>query len=143
MNVLVEASWKNMAEGGSFTLFVPLGEGRTPAVAASLKADEALDVRPVELLMAPLGRFRAALGGRFDLRFLSFELQVVFHDAGSGRSCVALGLAGDQDGRQVGPCFECSRPEGTLRLCREGDTWPARLGGDPAARAQLAAALAN
>jgi len=143
MNVLVEGAWTSMSEGGSISLFVPLGEGRTPVVAAALRADEPVDVSEIEHLMAPLGHFRAALGARFDLRFLSFELRVVFHEPRSGRSCVATGGPADPTGSQVASCFTCSRPSGPERMCRVGDAWPARLSGSPEVLAQFAAALAN
>ena len=143
MNVLVEGAWTSMAEGGSLSLFVPLGEGRTPVVAAALRADHPIDVSEIEQLIAPLGSFRAALGARFDLRFLSFELRVIFHDPRTGRSCVATGEAADPSGSQVASCFTCSRASGPENLCRLGDAWPARLGGSPEGLAQFAAALAN
>jgi hypothetical protein len=143
MTVVVEATWEGMAEGGYLKLIVPFGEARAGSVADSLKAAEPLDVRPIEALMAPLGRFRASLGGRFDLRFLSFELQLVFHDPRSARTCIARGAPGDSSGGTLAPCFECAGPEGPQQLCRQGDAWPAILKGDPAGLDQLAAALAN
>lgn len=143
MTVLVEGAWASMAEGGSLSLFVPLGEGRTPRVAAAVRAAQPVDVFEMEQLIAPLGRFRAALGARFDLRFLSFELRVVFHDPGSGRSCMATGLSADSTGGKVAPCFSCLLAAGPETMCRVGNTWPARLSGSPEGLAQFAAALAN
>jgi len=141
MNVMVECSWKSMAEGGVLSLFVPLGEGRTPELSAALRAGQPIGVESIERLMAPLGNFRAALGARFDLRFLGFALRVVFHDSRSGRSCVATGAPGAPSGREIGACFECSSPRGAVQLCREGEVWPARLSGPPEALEQLASAL--
>jgi hypothetical protein len=141
MNVMVEGSWKSMAEGGALSLFVPLGEGRTPGLSAALRAEQPIGVESIERLMGALGSFRAALGARFDLRFLGFALRIVFHDPRSGRSCVATGAAGDPSGREVGACFECSSPQGAVQLCREGEVWPARLSGPADALDQLAAAL--
>ena len=142
MKVVLEASWASMEEGGKLRLFVPFGEARSGAVAEELAAGALVDVAPIERMMQPLGRFRAALGARFDLRFLSFEIQLVFHDPNSGRPCVAAGSANDPEGREMGPCFECVLPTGTVSLCREGEAWPAALGGPTEAKAQLGAALA-
>ena len=108
-----------------------------------MRAAQPVDVFEMEQLIAPLGRFRAALGARFDLRFLSFELRVVFHDPGSGRSCMATGLSADSTGGKVAPCFSCLLAAGPETMCRVGDTWPARLSGSPEGLAQFAAALAN
>jgi hypothetical protein len=141
MNVMVECSWESMAEGGALSLFVPLGEGRTPGLSSSLRGGQPIGVESIARLMAPLGSFRAALGARFDLRFLGFALRVVFHDPRSGRSCVATGAPGDPSGREVGACFECSSPRGAVQLCRAGEVWPASLIGPADALDQLAAAL--
>lgn len=141
MSVAVEVGWGGAEEGGRFTLHVPRGESRAAALAGNIAAGEALEVGGLEPLLAPLGHFRSALAGRFDLRFLGFELQLAFQDSSSGLICRVLGESHDPEGRSVGPCFECDLETGEERLCRIGDSWPAPVEGSAAVRSALAAAL--
>ena len=143
MKVVVEVSWTSMEEGGQFRLFVPFGEARAGDLSAQILAGESIDIDPVQRMLAPLGRFRAALGARFDLRFLGFTLEVVLHDPKTGRACSAPGALNDPGGATLGRCFRCETATGSSELCREGESWPAVLSGEDSARRQLAGALAT
>ena len=143
MKVVVEVSWTSMEEGGKFRLLVPFGEARAGDLSAQILAGKSIDIAPVQRMLGPLGRFRAALGARFDLRFLGFALEVVLHDPKTGRACSAPGALNDPAGATLGSCFRCETPTGLSELCREGDSWPAVLSGEDSALHQLAGALAT
>jgi hypothetical protein len=142
MKVVVEVSWTSMEEGGKFRLFVPFGEARAGDFSSRVLAGESVEITPVQRMLAPLGRFRSALGGRFDLRFLSFALEVVLHDPETGRPCFAQGSLNDPEGGTVGRCFQCESATGTTELCGLGESWPSPLSGEDSALRQLAGALA-
>ena len=143
MNVLVEGAWEGDDLGGRISLLVPLGEARNQSVAEGVERGEQVNPAGLERLLAPLGSFRAGLAARFDLRFLSFDIELVFHDPKTGRACTVRGAENDPEGRSVAPCIRCRTAAGSESVCREGTAWPARVSGSEEALSQLVRALAD
>jgi len=129
----LEVAWDDVAKAGSITLYVPEVDTRGEAVADAIEAGEPVPADLLRPLMGTIGSYRANLGGRYDLRILSFELRLSFWDKRTGTNCWIPGAIGDSEGTEIGPCFVCLdfRAEGGhVSGCRDGDAWPAQLTGD-------------
>ncbi len=138
----LEVSWDEEAKAGTITLFVPEEDRRAEALLPALEAGGPVPADALSVLMQPLGRYRAGLAERFDLRILSFGLKLGFWDRGTGAYCTVAGDLNDPEGARIGPCFRCLLPrEGAVEVCREGDAWPAPVVGDRKAVGMLRSAL--
>jgi len=132
-SVAIEVAWDEVNKAGTITMFVPERDEHAARLIPALEAGGAVDGRSLQALIAPLGRYRAALGGRFDLRILAFNLRLSWWDRSTGSHCSGTGDFNDPDGRRLGPCFRCLEPRfGGMDLCREGEEWPGVIAGDKA-----------
>jgi len=142
-SVAVEVTWNEAEFSGAITLFVPETDHRSEALARAIAADDPVPAQRLRRLLRPLASYRSWLGGRYDLRILSFDIRLAFWDRRSGGHCSIGGELGDPEGRKIGPCFRCLNPRagGRVEACRDGDTWPAKLTGDKAVIRQVESAL--
>ena len=141
--VRVQVSWDEARKVGSMTLLMPEEERVGAPLARALIGDQPLDAGRLQPWLKALGSWRAELGNRFDLRLLAFQTRLGFWDPSTGSRCYLDGAAGDPSGATVGSCFQCLDPRTgqMLPLCREGDSWPAKVEGDKKARRMLSSAF--
>lgn len=141
-SVTVEVSWNEDKLHGVISLLVPDRADVGEAVAKQVKAGGPVDPAPLQPLMASVGAWRAELGGKFDLRLLSFETRVVFWDQQSGSRCWMSGPLNDPEGSSLADCFVCAVPAAEPeQVCRDGAAWPAPLKGSKRAVSMLGSAL--
>jgi len=143
-SVALEVVWNDVDKAGGIILYVPETDRRGEPLADAVQSGAPLDMTELSRLMGAVGRYREYLGGRYDLRILSFEMRLSFWDARLGSNCWIGGAIGDPEGTQVGPCFVCMdhRAEGGhVRACRDGDAWPAPLEGEDRALRRVRSAL--
>ncbi len=141
-SVALEVSWDETNKKGTITMFVPEQDKRAEALIPALDAEAPLPLNQLSVLMQPLGRYRAGLAERYDLRILSFHLRLGWWDRRTGSYCTVGGDVNDPDGERFGPCFRCLEPRaGAVELCRDGASWPAKIGGDPRGLRMLKSAL--
>ncbi|MCP4870569.1 MAG: hypothetical protein GY898_17840 [Proteobacteria bacterium] len=140
----LEVAWDNTEMAGTITLFVPEVDTHGEALVEAIEGKTDVPVPSLQPLLRTIGAYREYLGGRYDLRILSFELRLSFWDKRSGTNCWINGAIGDPEGNLFGPCFRCLdfRAEGGyLEACRDGEGWPAPVTGDKDARRRITSAL--
>ncbi len=141
-SVTVEVTWDDEKHLGVISLLVPDRADVGVPVADQVAAGGAVDPEPLRPLLASTGAWRAELGGKFDLRLLSFETRIVFWDQPSGSRCWMRGPDNDPTGALLSDCFVCALPTGTLEsLCRQAEAWPAPITGSRRAVSMLGSAL--
>lgn len=143
-SVALEVIWNDEEKAGGIVLYVPETDRRGERLADQVAARAPLDMTEASALMAAVGRYREYLGGRYDLRILSFEQRLSFWDARWGSSCWIGGAIGDPEGSQIGRCFVCLDPKaegGHVQACRDGDAWPAPLAGEERVLRRVQSAL--
>ncbi len=134
-SVAMDVVWDNTDLSGAIILHVPEIDTHGESVAAAMEAGEPVPAADLSPLLGTIGAYREYLGGRYDLRILSFELRLSFWDKRTGGACWATGAIGDPAGRELGPCFYCSdfRAEGgRIAACREesDEAWPGKVTGE-------------
>lgn len=141
----LEVAWDQSEMAGTITLFVPEVDVRAVPVADAIEEGTGpVAADALQPLMRTIGAYREYLGGRYDLRILSFELRLSFWDKRSGTNCSISGEIGDPEGNLVGPCFRCldfRAEDGYLTVCRDGEAWPSTVAGDDDARRRVSSAL--
>ena len=141
-SVTVEVSWNEERLHGVISLLVPDRADVGVPVSKQIAAGGAVDPAPLRTLMASVGAWRAELGGKFDLRLLSFETRIVFWDEASGSRCWMSGPLNDPEGASLADCFVCALPAAQPeRLCRDGAAWPAPITGSKRGVSMLQTAL--
>ena len=128
---------------GTITALVPDEERDGDAAAQAVADKRVVDVAGIAPWMRGLGRYRADLAERFDLRLAGFTLRLGFWDAETGQRCYAHGAINDPTGEGgFGDCFGCDHPRlGRKQLCRDEPAWPSPVAGDEEVRRMLAGAL--
>jgi len=131
-SLALDVVWSETEKAGTITLHVPESHRGGEPLAAALAAGDPVPAQELGPLLAPLGRYREALGGRYDLRILSFDIRLAFWDHGSGSYCSIGGELGDPAGQLLGACFRCLdvRAGGGVQVCRDEPAWPARVSGE-------------
>jgi len=141
-SVVLRVVWDPRDLTATITLKMPEVEPRFTALADAVAAGQVLDMDEVQPLFAAVGAYRADLGGRFDLRILSFDVRLAWSDAGSGSYCTLGGVLNDPQGTKLSPCFEClDAGNEVLRMCRTEEQWPSTLSGPQRGREMLSSAL--
>ena len=141
-SVTVEVVWTEEKHHGLISLLVPDRADVGEPVARQVDAGGPVDPAPLRSLLGSVGAWRAELGGKFDLRLLSFETRIVFWDEQTGSRCWMSGPMNDPTGLELADCFVCALPKGKMEdVCRQGDAWPAPLTGSKRAVSMLGAAL--
>ena len=146
MSVVVVVAWDGNERGGRFTLYVPGPGPGTRELASAIRSAEPVSAEPLSRLMTPLGLYRRDLAERFDIRFLSFDVQLVFLGRTGGSVCAVYGEANDPEGSGIGACFRCGSTPGAedeASVCREGESWPAVLTGEEVDLLRLAELLSG
>ena len=140
--VTVEVNWNDETHHGVISLLVPDRADVGVAVADQVAAGGLVDPSPLRPLMGSVGAWRAELGGKFDLRLLSFETRIVFWDQQSGSRCWMNGPPNDPEGSSLSDCFVCAIPAAEPEpVCRVGAAWPAPLKASKRAVSMLGSAL--
>ena len=141
-SVTVEINWNEEKHYGLISLLVPDRADVGVPVAEQIAAAGPVDPARLRALLGSVGAWRAELGGKFDLRLLSFETRIVFWDEQSGSRCWMNGPLNDPSGLLLPDCFVCALPTGTEeQLCRQGAAWPAPITGSRRAVSMLGSAL--
>ncbi len=141
-SVTIKVVWDDARSSGSIQMLVPDGEETLARVGRGLDADGTVDPAPLDPYLRALDAYRSAVGRRFDMRVLSFAIQLELWDPHSESRCLWPTQAGDAGPVTLGPAVECWEPLGKrFTIERSGDRWPAELSCTPRQRRILAGAL--
>jgi len=140
----VKVIWSPEDGVGAIQLLVPDGESSLTEAGRRLAEERWLEAEPLMPYLRAVDGYRSALGGRYDLRILSFGLALEVWDPHSESRCLWPAVQEGGEPPVLGPTLICHDPFGkTEELTRAGDTWPAKIKGDKKARAALAGALGH
>jgi len=133
----VVVAWDENRVRGVIRLLTTTREPLVAGVGERLRRDGVFDPAPIAPLLAAVGDYRATMGANYDLRLLSFHIEVAVQDKDSARYCWIRGLLNDPQGHKIDACVLCSVLDRKQPIALCADKLPAKLEGEAEGLAAL------